>query len=994
MKSFLTYVAEDIITKYGTNLSDIVVVFPNKRASLFLNDSLAHLAGHPIWSPTYITISDLFRQYSDLKVGDPIKLVCDLHKSFVKCTGINEPLDHFYGWGQLLISDFDDIDKNLVDGPVDVDKLFANLRDLHELDDVSYLTEEQKNSIKKFFSNFSDDHNTELKKRFLQLWSHLADIYHDFNQRLTQQGIAYEGALYKKVANDEKIHFTHKQYLFVGFNMLHKVERKLIDRLKKENKATFYWDYDVYYMGGKEKKNDRGEAGHYIRQYLSDYPNELADYKQDELYDNLGRTKEITYINAATENIQARYVRTWLLENKRYLSGRKTAIVLADENLLQAVIHSLPQEVESVNITLGYPLQQTPFYSLLQHLINLQTKGRPKSQSASLDKGKETFRLRFVNKVLRHPYAQYISAIYLDLLKNLEQEKRFYPTRESLCLNGDEGLQTLFKDIEDNEDYNLTLVSYLLEVLRTIGVNAKSVNNHLFQESLFRTYTVINRLRELIATGDLIVDIITLEGLIKQVMQNTTIPFHGEPAEGVQIMGVLETRNLDFEHILVLSCSEGNIPKGIKDSSFIPYSLRKAYELTTVDNKVAIYAYYFHRLIQRADDLTFTYNDSTEEGHRGEMSEFMIQLLVESTHHIQRKTLMAGQTPQKSVNKRVVKTDEIMQKLSMYGVSSCISPTFLNTFISCPKKFYFKYVEGLRELDDQDEDEVDNRIFGLIFHRAAELFYLRLASPSCIEVNAKGEQKIVRPVMVSKEQVEYGLNHKEYLARLVDEAFQEHLFKMKRPLKKSDYNGLQLINREVIISYLRQLLTIDSRLAPFSILGLEMEVEQEFTFQTSRGEKTLRVGGFIDRLDEVNPKESKIGASEHIRVIDYKTGSKVASVKDVNAIFHPNTNTEHPDYYLQTFIYSIIVKNNHCLNPKDNPVSPALLYIQKAGTEDYDPTLSFGKTNINDAASYQEDIMNGLSEVIENLFDPNLPFEPNEDEKNCKNCPYLQLCKG
>lgn len=994
MKPFLTYVAEDIIAKYGTNLSDIVVVFPNKRASLFLNDSLAHIAEHPIWSPTYITISDLFRQFSNLKVGDPIKLVCDLHKSFMTCTGMDEPLDHFYGWGQLLISDFDDIDKNLVDGPVDVDKLFANLRDLHELDDVSYLTEEQKKSIKKFFSNFSEEHNTELKKRFLQLWSHLADIYHDFNQRLVQQGITYEGALYKKVANDECIKFTHKKYLFVGFNMLHKVERKLIDRLKKEGKAAFYWDYDAYYMGGKGKKADRAEAGHYIRQYLSDYPNELADCPQDELYNNLVRKKDIAYISAATENIQARYVSTWLLENNRYLAGRQTAIVLADEKLLQAVIHSLPKELDSVNITLGYPLQQTPFYSLLQHLVNLQTKGRTKSQSASLDKGKETYRLSFVNKVLRHPYARYISARYLDLLSDLEQEKRFYPTRESLCMDGDDGLQTLFKDIEAGDDYNLALVSYLMDVLRTIGVNARSVADHLFQESLFRTYTVINRLRELIATGDLSVDIITLEGLIKQVIQSTTIPFHGEPAEGVQIMGVLETRNLDFEHVLVLSCNEGNIPKGVKDSSFIPYSLRKAYELTTVDNKVAIYAYYFHRLIQRADDLTLTYNNSTEDGQRGEMSEFMIQLLVESPHPILRKTLVAGQTPRKSDKKNIQKTDQIIQKLNTFGESKCITPTFLNTYMSCQKKFYFKYIEGLRELDEQDEDEMDNRVFGLIFHRAAELFYLRLASQSCIATNTKGEQKIVHPVRVTKEQVEYALKHKEYLEGLVDESFREHLFKVKKALRKSDYNGLQLINREVIISYLKQLLTIDKRLTPFYILGLEMMVEKEFTFKTSLGEKRLRMGGVIDRLDRICPDGDEVEAEERIRVIDYKTGGNVASVRNVEAIFHPNTTTVHSDYYLQAFIYSLIVKSDQHLNPNGNPVSPALLFIQKAGAKDYDPTLSFGKETIYDAASWQPDIMSGLTEVMEDLFNPNLPFVPTEDERTCNNCPYGQLCKG
>ena len=595
MKSFLTYVAQDIIQKYGNNLSDIAIVFPNKRASLFLNEQLARLVSHPLWSPTYITISDLFRQHTTLKVGDPIKLVCDLHKSFVECTGIEETLDHFYGWGQLLIADFDDVDKNMASAR----QLFANLSDIHELDDVSYLTEEQKEIIKKFFSNFSDDHNTELKKRFLQLWSHFYDIYTNFNQRLEAQNLAYEGALYRRVVEDESLEFRHKKYLFVGFNMMQCVEQKLCSRLQREGKAAFYWDFDKYYM------KDGNEAGYYIRQLMSAFGNELDYLSDTELYDSFDSTKDITYISAPTDNIQARYIHSWLMQNERYKQGRSTAIVLADESLLPTVIHSLPEEVESVNITLGYPLQQTPFYSLIQTLTELQTLG--------YDKDRDCYRLRYVNYVLRHPYAQYISSAYAELMGELHDKKIFFPSRKWLCQKEDEGLEILFQEMSSGENFNLSLVQYLLDVLKNIGTQARTLDDPLFQESLFRTYTLVNRLHELIQSGDLIVDIITLQHLLLQLMQTTTIPFHGEPAEGIQIMGVLETRNLDFDHIIVLSASEGNLPKGVNDSSFIPYSLRKAYGLTTVDNKVAIFSYYFHRMLQRSADITLTYNNSTEE---------------------------------------------------------------------------------------------------------------------------------------------------------------------------------------------------------------------------------------------------------------------------------------------------------------------------------------------------------------------------------------------
>ena len=243
-KTFLEYVAEDIISKYGTDLSRIAVVFPNKRAALFLNEHLARLAGQPVWSPAYITISDLFRQHTDLKTADPIKLICDIHKSFTKCTGIDETLDHFYGWGQLLLADFDDIDKNMADA----DSIFCNLKDIHELDDISYLDNEQKEMLARFFANFSDDIDSELKKRFLSLWSHFGDIYHDYNRRLTEQGIGYEGAIYRKVATEQTLHLKYDKYLFVGFNLLQKVERLLFSRLMKEGKAKFYWDFDEYYM--------------------------------------------------------------------------------------------------------------------------------------------------------------------------------------------------------------------------------------------------------------------------------------------------------------------------------------------------------------------------------------------------------------------------------------------------------------------------------------------------------------------------------------------------------------------------------------------------------------------------------------------------------------------------------------------------------------------------------------------------------------------------
>ena len=999
MKAFLKIVAKDMLEKYGTDMSDIAVVFPNKRASLFLNSYLAQLARKPIWTPTYITISDLFRRHTDLKVADPIKSICDLHKTFVKCTGIDETLDHFYGWGQLLLSDFDDVDKNMVDAK----QIFANLSDIHELDDVSYLTDYQKQMIKKFFSNFSDDHNSELKKRFLQLWCHFYDIYVEFNKRLAQQGLAYEGALYRNVADNENIAFRHKKYLFVGFNMMQKVELNLCDRLMKQGKAAFYWDYDQYYMDGNN------EAGHYIRQFLPYYPNELADYPQQEIYNNMTKNKDITYISAPTENIQARYVNTWLKENGRYKMGRNVAIVLSDESLLQSVIHSLPPEVGSVNITIGYPLQQTPFYSLIQQLIQLQGIGHPKFS--------DTYRLHYVLIALRHPYTRYISEKYTDLQNKLNEQKRFYPSREFLSMDGDEGLSLLFRDLEgtnapkgtdkergtdkekdtaSQDEYNKKLITYLLDVLRTIGIHAKKLEDPLFHESLYRTYTLLNRLQDLIMAGDLQVDIITLERLIQQLIQTTSIPFHGEPAEGIQVMGVLETRNLDFDHILVLSCNEGKLPKGVNDSSFIPFTLRNAYGLTTVENKVAIFAYYFHSMLQRAHDITLTYNNATEDGQSGEMSRFMLQMMVESQHSIKRRTLTAGQKPLRPAYNEEQKTDEVMAVLDDIKM---ITPTFLNTYQRCQKQFYYKYVKGLLEPDEIDEDEVDNKIFGNIFHRAAELFYYTFASKEDIAVDDRGKQRLIHPIVISAGDLDNALKDSSLVYRLVDQAFREELFKVSSSDYHPKYNGLQLINKEVIASYLRQLITIDRRQAPFTIIGMEIVVSTTLGVATARGEKLFRIGGFIDRLDAVaaNGNPSAGGnLAERIRVIDYKTGRAQAThPKDIDEVFGttPQAMNKHSDYYLQAILYSLIIKNDRRFNPAQEPVSPGLLFIQNAGSEDYDPTLKLGKELLSDVAPLEAEFTEHLRSLLADIYNPAVPLKPTEDKKRCIYCPYAALCK-
>ena len=886
MSSFLEYVASELLKRFGTNLSRVAVVFPNKRASLFLNDYLAHQAGRPLWSPAYITISDLFRSHSQLKVADPILLVCKLHKCFTACTGIDETLDHFYGWGQLLLSDFDDLDKNM--GPAD--RVFANLRDIHELDGVSYLTDEQSQLIQRFFSNFSDDHNSELKQRFLRLWSRIGDIYHTFNSQLAKEGLAYEGALYRQVAEDETIAFDYDTYVFVGFNLLQQVEQTLFRRLEREGKALFYQDTD-------EQPPQR-----------------------------------LTYISAATENIQARYVSQWLTP-ERIADGRRTAVVLCNEGLLQAVIHCLPDTVDKVNVTTGYPLLQTPVASLVTQLFNLQVNG--------FSTRTNTFRRRWLDIVARHPYSALLPDDYAG------------------C------------HLTDGP----SLLHWLLDIIRHIATShypLSILNSQLHTESVFRMYTLLNRLSDLTDSGILTVDVPTLQRLVAQVIQSTSIPFHGEPAEGVQVMGVLETRNLDFDHVLLLSCNEGFMPRGVNDTSFIPYAIRKAYGLTTVDHKVAIYEHYFHRLLQRAHDVTIVYNNATTDGQRGEMSRFMLQLMADAPVPITFRSLTSApsvQGDQRSLSlpkgSLLEKTPAVLsilrQRLSKDHGG--ISPTAVSNYLRCQLRFFYRYVSNLQEPDDTDEDLIDNRLFGNIFHKAAQTLY---------------EQFTDGRVTVAL--LDALLNDNSTISRAVDAAIRSELNHAPKVL-----DGLQIINREVIIKYVRLLIETDRRLAPFTILGLEKRVDMPW-------DETV-VGGYIDRLDCVT---DPVSGQKRIRVVDYKTGARhLRPMPDVDAIFNTTQIPNHSDYYLQAFLYSYIVRQKAAelkLPSINSPVSPALLFIQHAGAEGYDPTLVIGREPVTDISVHADRFIELFKETVDDIINPDIPFTPTDDRNRCRSCPYATLC--
>lgn len=953
MQTFLQLVARDLYLKKGNDLSRTLLVFPNKRAHLFFNEYLAAESDKPLWSPAALSISDLFRKLSTLQAGDTIRLVCELYNVFREVTQSSETLDDFYFWGELLIGDFDDIDKNLVDAG----KLFANLQDLKNImPGYDFLSPEQEEAIKAFFSHFSVDGRTELKERFISLWDKLGEVYNRYRDSLLAKGIAYEGMLYREVMETLDVEsLKYDTYVFVGFNVLNGVETRFFQTLQKAGKAMFYWDYDVFYTC----KIPNHEAGEFIRRNLEMFPNELPE----ECFDRLNEPKNIRYLAAATENAQARYLPDWINGIiKDAPVDKECAVVLCNETLLLPVLHSLPEAVEHVNITMGFPLTQTPVYGFISAALSLQSEGYRKETGR--------FTHEAVSTLLKHPYTRRLSALAETLERELTRKNRFYPLPSEL--QGDEFLSALFTPCNSVRE----LCAYLMELLRRLSVLHREGNSgdyifdQLCREALFGSFTSLNRLYSLMEIGVLDVNLHTFRRLAGKLLAAARVPFHGEPAIGLQIMGVLETRNLDFTHLVMLSLNEGQLPKSGNDASFVPYNLRKAFGMTTLEHKNAVYAYYFYRLIQRARNITLIYNTSQGGLNRGEPSRFLLQWLVEGNHPVRREYLEAGQSPRAVRELRITKTPEVMERLhaafdSSSSASWPLSPSALNAYLDCRMRFYYRYVVGLR-IPDEVSPGIDSSLFGTLFHLSAQWAYQ--------ELTAHGKT-------VRREDIERMLADEVRVQAIVDRAFSKEFFKMKAGEERPEYNGVQLIHSKVIAAYLRQLLRNDLSYAPFEMVGTEQRVEDSLVIDTGRGKTRIRIGGTIDRID---------AKGDTLRIVDYKTGGTPRTATDIGQLFTPSAG--RPGYVFQAFLYAYILSKK-----QERKVAPALLYIHRAASESYSPIIEMGearqpKVPVTDFSLHAEEFGEHLLRLLEEIFSPQELFTQSEDVKLCSYCDFRTIC--
>jgi len=922
MKPFLQLVAEDLYQRFGSDLSRTAVIFPNKRASLFLNEHLAQISSTPVWAPRYLTISDFFLSLSDKVVADPIEVVCRLYTHYARLTKSAETLDYFYGWGERLASDFDDIDKNMAN----TESLFRDLKDYCTLTQMDTLDEQQVEELQRFAADFSADRLSHVKQRFATLWTALPELYHALRTELAAEGKAYEGQLFREVsekllAGSIALPTGIDHVAIVGFNVIDRVEQTLFETLQRSEQALFYWDYDTYYIG--ENGHSLNEAGLFMQDNLRHFPNCLAASNFSNFLAHR-ETRTLEFASAQTELAQAQSLGEWLADPQHYTPqhGKDTAIVLCNENLLQPVLHALPPAAKDTNITKGFPLSHTPAFTFVSQFIKEQRQAHDRAAAAATD-GTET------------AWAQGESC--LDTLARLSQSIQ--------------------------EEYQ-----------RVLSLSKTDTMLHdLYVEAFFQTITTLTRFTNLVETGLLNVQLPTLFSLIEQVLQRTSVPFHGEPLRGLQVMGVLETRCLDFRNVLVLSACEGILPQKSSENSFIPFLLRKMHGLTTPDRQISVYAYYFYRLLQRPQHVRLCYNTSTSDMQKGEMSRFMRALLAESAaelkiKHLALRSALTPIKPLQPVEQRV--TLAYAQRVQQKG----LSPSALKRYFKCKLAFYYHDVMQLKASQKPDGIIAHND-FGTILHKAAEIVYSR-------DLAQRGE-----PITSQRISTYLKEGGKILLARLVSEAYEEE--NSERAKNGNPLIPDSAIARRALEKYLRTLLQFEAgngiHPAPaIQFSNVIVEQQSEIVLDVPVQGKTfqVRLYGYIDRRDEARFADRETS----IRIIDYKTGKKKSTetIPSLETFF--SEVEKYPDNALQVLIYSLMWAE------RGKPVVPMLYYVPSMVKTDFSPLIEIGKEPITDFRTMAQDFRTRLTEALSEILDPDKPFTPTPFPKHCEYCDFRELC--
>lgn len=934
MSSFLELVAKDIVAKYGVEFGHLTIIFPNKRAGLFLAEELSHYIQQPVWMPEILTLPEYIEKYTGLKQAENLTLIIKLYKSYQLVSGTTEKFEDFYFWGNMLLGDFDDIDKYLVDAH----DLFSNLTALKEIEfNFPYLSEEQAAVIRKFWKNFEKSKASPEQEEFLKVWDKLYATYAHFKEHLFSSGLCFDG-MNERYFCEHILDYEHPQHIiFAGFNALNACEKQIFSFYRDSDRANFYWDYDLYYTADEHQ-----EAGHYLRQNLKNFPGALEIGHFNNFRYN---GKEIEYISVPSSIGQAKLL-PYLTSHIDHKQPRTTAIVLCDEHLLIPAMYSIPDHITKINITMGYPAQNTSVAALISLLCDLKSLARQEGQNTY-------YYYKPVIALLNHKFIKDLCPEDINKITNFIQQKNIiYITEKSLHFHP--LTQAIFSSTTEK------VPKYLLRVLNLLTqVQTDESATRIENEFVFTIYTQIQNLQNTFEEEGLEPEEKLYMQIVKKVITHTTIPFSGEPIEGLQIMGLMETRMLDFKHLIILSANEGILPKNTVPSSFIPYSLRVGFNLPTPDNIDSIAAYYFYRLLQRAKDVKILYTSGARGMSSGEMSRFLYQIKFESGLKVQESNFQNRISIQNPRPICITKNEEILSILQNYTLSEekLLSPSALNTYLECPLRFYFKYITRIEEKEEIAE-ELDHRLLGNIFHECSQSLYATVP---------QGE--------ITIEAIENILSNERMIE---DHIRQSYLKVYDSKITSLIDGGTNELILNVIGKYIREMLTYDKKICPFRILAMEKRFHTPITI--GEGSKTVYIGGFIDRVDQT---------SEGIRIIDYKTGADNTTFKSIASVFDPENPTRNKAAF-QTMLYCLMFDHSH---PGSLPLIPGIYSTKLLFGKDYDFRLKCDKELISNFYRHTEEFQGLLVQLLEEIFSPEHPFSQAVHDKKCRNCAYLAICR-
>lgn len=957
MKPFLYQVASLFYEKWGAEVSRLAFVFPNRRTGLFFQKYLSEVADIPLFSPTILTINDLFIQLSGKQSADRISMLFTLYDIYIRQSGSTETFDEFLYWGEMLLNDFDDIDKYMANARM----LFSNVTDLREIEnDFDFLSDEQIAAIRSFWSSFYPRGDTPNQQQFLAVWQVLYDLYEEFRATLAAEGKGYEGMIFREVVESmergESPDLPYEQIVFVGLNALSVSEERFLAQLQKRKIADFYWDY----VSDKVTDPDN-KASYFVSRNRKSFPSSMKLPPEEKV------KTEIEVIGIPSGIGQAKHVYTLLSDwcKEAEMSSEealRTAVILPDEHLLIPVLNAIPEQIRRINVTMGYPLAGTPVASLIEYILALQKNVR------YIDRN-PLFYFRDVLPVLNHRYILSTSPeIISSLVKEITENNKIYISHTELGKTP--LLEILFTPVTGVEAFSDYLIKVLEELNKVMSAlsdeeeeDAPQRTNDLEQEFIFHYFTTVNRMKEVMKDARIEMKIDTFFRLLKRVTDTITIPFHGEPLSGLQIMGVLETRALDFDRLIILSMNEGIFPQRKAANSFIPYNLRRGFGLPTYEHQDSVWAYHFYRLIERASHVSLLYDTRSNGLQTGEVSRFVHQLHYHYEVPMRDKLVVYNVSSSKTPPLAVPKREDIMRRLDAYrkGGSKAISASAINTYLDCPLKFYFSVVEGIRE-EEEVSETIESDVFGSILHKVMEELY-----------------KPFQGKMVTVDLLKAIRKDTALLTGAIARAFASEFFKTEvvRSLTGQNY----LIG-EMIRKYVEKILERDGKLTPFVYIESERKINGLISLSDH---SEIRLKGFIDRVDEVR---------DAIRIIDYKSGSGTTTFSSIESLFNKEEK-DRAKAVMQVFMYCWMYA--HLTENKGKTIQPGIYYVRSLFSDPFDPSvyhrIERGKSEkVEDFSGYAQAFEEGLRGCLDEIFNPEIPFTQTPTGKACSYCPFKGIC--